>query len=514
MKIWNKLCDKVSRSKIRNDKESFFEKDIARDFLSSLNWSEYYDNLTEQYTFDDVHASSKWIPDFALFVEGKADPEILIELKRPRHKQRKKDIRQLATYMKLTDCQFGLYFGEKLELFYLDVVDGKRIPKSVLSVDFNENDNNGKSLIGLLRNDGYSTERMRNFCIDSLKLNAVCDEWATQDGEERVYRFILKESKLPDTFFHQLKANLQVSIAKSYCSPVVETEDKNETSKELTKEGTEAPAGERLFHEFKLEIKKSGISALMRYYPADSEYVILAKSTIAVKEAESCTKEAKEYREKLLHDETVATRDDNVFTLIKNVSFVKDTPSLAGHFCLGRSVNAQTEWKDSRGMSFKEVFSNGTAGQNATAAPEEDKKPIAENTSMAVRRVEKELSIKLRKEGKISYLDDKKNVGYVFRASKQTQQGEFEKFWFGYSKSKDLGDCKDVQCAFVCKDVDTIILFPERELRLYLDRMSMSKTPDGHPIHWHIVILRNKKGKMFLHLSNPVEDVDITSHLL
>ena len=131
MKIWNRLCDKVNKR--INVSEGRFEKEIVLEFLGALNWSEYYDNLEEQYQID-VHGD-KWIPDFALFAEGREEPDIIVELKKPTHKQRSKDRRQITTYMKLVDCRFGLYFGEKLELFYLDYEPEKRISIS-LSASF------------------------------------------------------------------------------------------------------------------------------------------------------------------------------------------------------------------------------------------------------------------------------------------------------------------------------------------------------------------------------------------
>ena len=193
MKIWNRLCEKVNK-KI-NVSEGRFEKEIVVEFLGALNWSEYYDNLKEQYQID-VHGD-KWIPDFALFAEGNEEPDIIVELKKPTHKQRSKDRRQITTYMKLVDCRFGLYFGEKLELFYLDNEPEKRVSKSVLSVDFVKNSINGKRLIDLLKYDNYDRNILRSFCEDQLKLDEVCTFWCSNEGVDKLYSLILNYSQLP-----------------------------------------------------------------------------------------------------------------------------------------------------------------------------------------------------------------------------------------------------------------------------------------------------------------------------
>ena len=81
-------------------------------------------------------------------------------------------IEQIEAYMKLTDCRFGLYFGEKLEVFYLEERDGKRSAASVTTIDWTIDNEAGANLIELLDFKNYNREKLEQFCSDHLYLNS------------------------------------------------------------------------------------------------------------------------------------------------------------------------------------------------------------------------------------------------------------------------------------------------------------------------------------------------------
>ena len=338
MKIWNRLCDKVSKKK--NVSEGRFEKEIALEFLGALNWSEYYDNLKEQYQID-VHGD-KWIPDFALFVEGKDEPDIIVELKKPTHKQRFKDRRQITTYMKLVDCRFGLYFGEKLELFYLDYEPEKRISKSVLSVDFVKNDKKGKRLIDLLKYDTYDRDKLRTFCENHLKLNDVCQYWCSEEGIEKLYTFIAEQSNLPNSMTDSLKSSLELTVSQR-----IETVEETAGAYEEVSYGCAEPSVSDKYDEdyfvFNLKEPKKGTDATMFFYPQDQKYAIKSGSKISAKDTKDCSPEALNMRSKVFSDGSWAKKDGAVYTLLHDVIFISKTgtPNVSAHFCTGRSTNAR-----------------------------------------------------------------------------------------------------------------------------------------------------------------------------
>ena len=206
--IWNTFCEDISKNK--GVKEITFEKEIVKGFLQALGWSRYDRNLEEQYGL----YNRKWIPDFVFYLNNdKNAKEIILELKKPDHKQRKVDIEQIEAYMKLTDCRFGLYFGEKLEVFYLEEKDGKRSAASITSIDWTIDNEAGASLIELLDFKNYDRKKLEQFCLDHLYLNSFLHLWSTQCGQKHLYDGIMEHFMLPPSMTSSLQSRLKFTIA-------------------------------------------------------------------------------------------------------------------------------------------------------------------------------------------------------------------------------------------------------------------------------------------------------------
>ena len=206
-RIWNTFCEDISKNK--GVKEMTFEKEIVKGFLQALGWSRYDGNLVEQYGL----YSRKWIPDFVFYLNNdKNAKEIILELKKPDHKQRKVDIEQIEAYMKLTDCRFGLYFGEKLEVFYLEERNGKRSAASVTTIDWTIDNEAGANLIELLDFKNYNREKLEQFCSDHLYLNSFLNLWKTQRGQKHLYEGIMEHFMLSKEMLSSLQSRLKFTI--------------------------------------------------------------------------------------------------------------------------------------------------------------------------------------------------------------------------------------------------------------------------------------------------------------
>lgn len=512
MKIWNRLCEKVNK-KI-NVSEGRFEKEIALEFLGALNWSEYYDNLKEQYQID-VHGD-KWIPDFALFAEGKDEPDIIVELKKPTHKQRSKDRRQITTYMKLVDCRFGLYFGEKLELFYLDYEPEKRVSKSVLSVDFVKNDKNGKRLIDLLKYDSYDRNRLRSFCEDQLKLEDVCKYWCSEAGVDKLYSFILEQSQLPTSLADVLRFSLDISVTQK----IEISEDEPANDNIGCAEQPVSNVDKEDYKVFRLREPNKGTDAQMFYYSKEQKYVIKATSRISTKETKDCSPEASILRKKVLADKSWAQEDGNVYVLLRDVVIMPKSglPNIPAHFCTGRSTNARTAWIDGQGRLYGEVFPKTDVVK--PVAPEQFQKDSTSLTesnflTSCISRVGKVMGDKLIRKNGNAYISSNGEDGYVFRTSKIYKQGNREKYWYAYKRIRDISNCKNQYYVFGCNDANTIIVLPVSEIERQIDSLNFSKDSNGNPSYWHIVFLKDENGRMAWLLSKPnTHEVDITGKLL
>lgn len=228
--IWNTFCEDISKNK--GVKEMAFEKEIVKGFLQALGWSRYDRNLEEQYGL----YSRKWIPDFVLYLDNdKSAKEIILELKKPDHKQRKVDIEQIEAYMKLTDCRFGLYFGEKLEVFYLEDKDGKRSAASVTTIDWTINNEAGANFIELLKFSNYDRKRLEQFCTDHLYLNSFLRHCNHQGGLQQLYDCIMEHFSLPQSMADSLKTRLKFVIESN---PEAEAQPVSSTPIKVTPQAT------------------------------------------------------------------------------------------------------------------------------------------------------------------------------------------------------------------------------------------------------------------------------------
>jgi hypothetical protein len=138
--------------------------------------------------------------------------EIILELKKPDHKQRKVDIEQIEAYMKLTDCRFGLYFGEKLEVFYLEEKDGKRSAASVTTIDWTIDNEAGANLIELLDFKNYDRKKLEQFCLDNIYLNTFLRHCKHQGGQQQLYDCIMERFILPESMACSLRSRLKFTI--------------------------------------------------------------------------------------------------------------------------------------------------------------------------------------------------------------------------------------------------------------------------------------------------------------
>jgi len=206
-RIWNTFCEDIGKNK--GVKEMTFEKEIVKSFLQALGWSRYDGNLVEQYGL----YSRKWIPDFVFYLNNdKNAKEIILELKKPDHKQRKVDIEQIEAYMKLTDCRFGLYFGEKLEVFYLEEKDGKRSAASVTTIDWTIDNEAGANLVELLDFKNYDRKKLEQFCLDNVYLNTFLRHCKHQGGQQQLYDCIMERFMLPESMAGSLRSRLKFTV--------------------------------------------------------------------------------------------------------------------------------------------------------------------------------------------------------------------------------------------------------------------------------------------------------------
>lgn len=134
--------------------------------------------------------------------------------------------------------------------------------------------------------------------------------------------------------------------------------------------------------------------------------------------------------------------------------------------------------------------------------------------SLCAAHIEAASGIHLVKISKKVYktLDGKK--GYIILISKAYEQGNRQKYWFGYRRTRlpDIHDCHEQYIVCCCKDTEDDICFPVSQIEHNLDRLSCS-IDEGIITHWHIVLYRDSEGNMTQLLSKPDnEEVSVNEY--
>ncbi|MBQ9294823.1 MAG: type I restriction enzyme HsdR N-terminal domain-containing protein [Bacteroidaceae bacterium] len=250
--IWNNFCRDVKAKKSKDALEMDFEINVVRKFLSALGWLDYFQHLEEQKSV----YKGKDRADFFLHTKNDSkDRQIVVELKRPEHKQKQKDIQQLERYLKSYGCRFGLYIGEKLEVFFRQPKGDDFDAVSVVEIDYTLNNPAAEDLLNLIKYDNYDKETFTHYCLDNLEVNKYVRHWQTREGEEELYNAVIDTFKLPKAVSNKLQSVLKFQIinVRDAAQPEMPTpapvEVVRPTKSGIQKQGVEVKEGQpRLFN--------------------------------------------------------------------------------------------------------------------------------------------------------------------------------------------------------------------------------------------------------------------------
>ena len=281
------------------------------------------------------------------------------------------------------------------------------------------------------------------------------------------------------------------------------------TSGQIIPQADVPERGESLFYSFNLQIKHT--DARINYYPSESRYIILAGSKVRREGTDSFTNRAAiAKREEVFKDRTWSIPKEDSMMLLRDVEFFVDTPNVPVQFCTARSTNATTALVDNDGKRYAEIFSKGDTKQAFTEQVNEP-----DFAGKCAQRLAQVVGSKLMKKGRSAYLSSDGKTGYVIRTSKVYKQGEREKYWFAYRKSKELSGCHQQFIVYGCKDEQTIILMPVSDIENQLQGLNDTKDANGNAMYWHIVFLKDSEGKVTWLISKPkIHEIDITDKVL
>ena len=209
--VWNNFCKSIKIGQKNNQKEISFEKSTMTEILSLLGWSRFKENVIEQKRMEV--SNTEVIADFVLLDPISKRDEIIIELKRPNHVQTKGDVSQLWSYMKQSFAPYGLYIGEKIQIYYKKL--DRNDPSLINTIEYSENNREGAFLFSLLNADTFNEDKWKNYCEDSLKLMKSVEYWTSDKGKAELFQFILERAGLSPDFTDRLRSILSISVQKN-----------------------------------------------------------------------------------------------------------------------------------------------------------------------------------------------------------------------------------------------------------------------------------------------------------
>lgn len=164
LEIWNDICFGVNKYVFKN--EDKLQALIEDSVLPSLNWKESRGEVERPTIhFGSAH---KGIPDAVLVKDGKQ--VLVIELKRPSVPFKDINEEQLFSYMNTLKLKFGILIGEKIRVYYDNIIDMEP-PKLIQTIDFTPDDKNGIKLVEQLYKNNFSDQNFEQYCKGLIKSN-------------------------------------------------------------------------------------------------------------------------------------------------------------------------------------------------------------------------------------------------------------------------------------------------------------------------------------------------------
>jgi hypothetical protein len=161
--IWNDLCFRINNKNKHTTERDF--QTIAETFFEKLGWSQRKHEIITQKTIS-LGASNSGRPDIII---ANNDEEIfVVELKKPNIEITQRNEEQLFSYMRQEKLDFGILFGEKLQLYY-ELPKVKKNPVKINEFPFEEDLIEGIEFLRLISKNEYSHEKLENYCKENIE---------------------------------------------------------------------------------------------------------------------------------------------------------------------------------------------------------------------------------------------------------------------------------------------------------------------------------------------------------
>lgn len=162
---WNEICFIVNRCRQANSSESSFQIE-AENIFEKLGWSRYKGEVVSQQIIN-VGSAHTVRPD--IVISNGQENLYVIELKKPSANFIERNTDQLISYMRLLKLNCGILLGDSVRIFY-DAPGDKSDPVEIINIPFEENNTDGAKLLGIIKHDGFTQQRLVEYCENRLRL--------------------------------------------------------------------------------------------------------------------------------------------------------------------------------------------------------------------------------------------------------------------------------------------------------------------------------------------------------
>ena len=363
---WNYFVYDLCEAKTKDIEEDGFHALIETQ-LQHLGWAKYKEEICHK---PSIHLgnNNSIVPDIIIKRDG--EDEFVIEVKRPSHKQSKKDVDQLLSYMRILKLNVGIYIGDHIEIFY-DMPSSKEAI-SVMKVPLEINNKLGAKFVERFDKENFSQESIVDFCEERIQ------EIQRQNSLNEI-----KESLIADAQI-QIAESLRPYLMEKYGGGFSEEEIKGMLATMCFTASADGNKTEpKVVAPKSLPKPKSNLvkcvltrNAYARgvFNPQDQSLTVLKDSTVNPVHVPKFDDSDRKKRDGLF---AIYTELQDGKRIVKeDVRF--DTPSGAATFCVGGSANGWKEWKDAEGRELNVYRGNkgtpkkeGSFDANRVADPRE-----------------------------------------------------------------------------------------------------------------------------------------------
>lgn len=212
----------------------YAEKDYQERIVSilisiGLGWND--DEIHQQVSLN-LGSTQRVVPDIVLSIDRK--PVAIIEVKSNHHKQHEKDILQLTSYMKQLEVNVGVYFGEKVVLYFKELGSDNPVTE-ILEANLSLDDPNWDKFVSLLSRETFNTEEFYSMYrnkLRSLKENAIATQYVSVLISDKGVSLItealsnqLLNEGVTESVIKQIVDKIQISIIPSCQVPTISKPD-------------------------------------------------------------------------------------------------------------------------------------------------------------------------------------------------------------------------------------------------------------------------------------------------